>query len=199
MTVSEAVIRCTERGLSRTPKTIRKWAARSSAFPESADISVRREDTENGFRWSIEATSLDLKIDEELEFERRKLQEPDGTGVHLGAPVSEGSVASLKVEPAKHPSEPVQTREHTGTNARIEAELRAQLKDSQEEVAFLREELRHRRKTDEALGSVIEAFRLNSEANQARFLSVQSGADRPRPEGKPRHDIVHSEGIDEAA
>ena len=85
------------------------------------------------------------------------------------------------------------------TDARIEAELRAQLKDSQEEVAFLRDELRHRRKTDEALGSVIEAFRLNSEANQARMLDVQSGSQRQRSDGRPRHDIVHTNELDGAA
>ncbi|MEO1143796.1 MAG: hypothetical protein AAFW66_15890, partial [Pseudomonadota bacterium] len=61
LTVADAVIRCTERALPRTPKTIRKWAARSHANPENADISVRREDTENGFRWSIEAKSLERK------------------------------------------------------------------------------------------------------------------------------------------
>ena len=113
-TVSEAVIRCTDRGLSRTPKTIRKWASRSFASPESADISVRREDTENGFRWSIEATSLDLKIDEELEFERRKEQEPDRTGPHPTEPVSVGSTVSFQAEPYDHPSEPVQTRDDAG-------------------------------------------------------------------------------------
>ncbi|MEM6608109.1 MAG: hypothetical protein AAF689_05965 [Pseudomonadota bacterium] len=199
MTVSEAVILCTERGLSRTPKTIRKWAARSYAFPESADILVRREDIENGFRWSIEATSLNRKIDEELEFERRKAQEPYGTGAHPAEPVTDGSGASPLIEQVKHPSKPVHTRDDPSADARIEAELRAQLKDTQDEVAFLREELRHRRKTDEALGSVIEAFRLNSESNQARMLDVQSGALRQRAEEKPRHDIVHSDDMGQAA
>ena len=72
----------------------------------------------------------------------------------------------------------------------IEKELRAQLKHTQEEVGFLREELKHRRKTDEALGSVIEAFRLNSETTKAKMLEVQSDAERPSWVGKPRHDIV---------
>ena len=83
LTVSDAVIQCTERGLPSTPKTIRKWAARSQLFPDNADISARREDTENGFRWSIEAESLDRKIDEELEFEARKPGEPVYTGAYI--------------------------------------------------------------------------------------------------------------------
>ena len=167
LTVSDAVICCTERGLPRTPKTIRKWAARSHLSPDNADITVRREDTENGFRWSIEATSLDRKIDEELEFEARKSGEPDSTGAHISERVSAENTAQILAKPEPNVSEPVQTGDHeTGQVSGIEKELRAQLKHTQEEVGFLREELKHRRKTDEALGSVIEAFRLNSEATK---------------------------------
>jgi len=188
LTVSNAVIRCTERGLPRTPKTIRKWAARSHLSPDNADISVRREDTENGFRWSIQATSLDRKIDEELEFEARKSGEQDGTGAHLSEPVTAQDTAQ-----APSTSAPVQTSEQEPEpESSIEKELRAQLKHTQEEVGFLREELKHRRKTDEALGSVIEAFRLNSETTKAKMLEVQSEPERPNWSGKPRHDIVHN-------
>jgi hypothetical protein len=193
LTVSDAVIRCTERGLPRTPKTIRKWAARSHVSPDNADISVRREDTENGFRWSIQVASLDRKIDEELEFEARKSGEPDGTGVNVSEPVPVQDTAQILTEPASNTSEPVQTGDHETEQASgIEKELRAQLKHTQEEVGFLREELKHRRKTDEALGSVIEAFRLNSETTKAKMLEVQSEPERPGWAGKPRHDIVHN-------
>jgi len=193
LTVSDAVIRCTERGLPRTPKTIRKWAARSHLSPDNADISVRREDTENGFRWSIETTSLDRKIGEELEFEVRKSGEPDGTGAHISEPVPVHGTTQILTEPAPNTSAQVQTGDHeTGQISGIEKELRAQLKHTQEEVGFLREELKHRRKTDEALGSVIEAFRLNSETTKAKMLEVHSESERPSWAGKPRNDVVHN-------
>ena len=93
-----------------------------------------------------------------------------------------------------HTSKPVSTGgDHSTINGAVEEELRAQLKHTQEEVQFLRDELKHRRKTDEALGSVIEAFRLNSEATKARSLEVQSAPPRPSWGSKSRHDIVHSE------
>ena len=71
-TVPEAVAYCEARGLSRNIKTIRRWAARSLAHPESAEVTVREEDTENGFRYVIERESLDRKIAQELAFEARR-------------------------------------------------------------------------------------------------------------------------------
>ena len=91
-------------------------------------------------------------------------------------------------------SAPVQRGDHeTEQVSGIEKELRAQLKHTQEEVGFLREELKHRRKTDEALGSVIEAFRLNSETTKAKMLEVQSESNRPNWPGKSRHHIVQND------
>ncbi len=193
LTVAEAVVHCTERGLPRTPKTIRKWASRSHLSPDNADISVRREDTENGFRWSIETMSLDRKIDEELEFEARKTGEPSGTGADVSEPVAPNNVAKSLPEPEPDASEPVPTGDHVVEQlSGVEDELRAQLKQTQEEVLFLRDEIKHRRKTDEALGSVIEAFRLNSESTKAKLLEVQTEHEQPSWAGKPRHDIVHN-------
>lgn len=189
LTVADAVVRCTERALPRTPKTIRKWAARSYLNPENADISVRREDTENGFRWSIEASSLDRKIDEELEFERRKLPNRDSTGAHQVAQVSAESSSSFLDEPTQEVSEPVRTGKDTNSNDRIEVELRAQLEQAHAEIDFLRGELTHRRQTDKALGTVIEAFKLNAEATRAQL--VERNQHEPKYNGKvQRHDIV---------
>ena len=100
----------------------------------------------------------------------------------------------ILTEPEPNASEPVHTGAHeTEQVSGIEKELRAQLKHTQEEVGFLREELKYRRKTDEALGSVIVAFRRNSETTQAKMLEVQSQPERPNWAGKPRHDIVHND------
>lgn len=73
LTVAEAVSYCALKHLPRTAKTVRKWAHRSHLDPENGDVVVRREDVENGFRWTIERTSLDLKIKQELEFEARRV------------------------------------------------------------------------------------------------------------------------------
>ena len=60
LTVQEAVAYCLSKGLHRTPKTVRKWAQRARD-PEAgtAEISAKAQDTENGFRWLIERSSLD--------------------------------------------------------------------------------------------------------------------------------------------
>lgn len=189
LTVPEAVRYCADQGLSRTPKTLRKWAARSHLSPENADISVRQEDTENGFRWSIEVNSLDRKIDEELEYERRKQPDVDRTGAHQAEPVSASSGASFQTEPSPDTSEPVHTGEEKNANDRIEAELRAQLEQALAEVDFLRGELTHRRQTDKALGTVIEAFKLNAEATRAQQFARKPREPELDGEGQ-RHDIV---------
>jgi len=44
LTVDQAVAYCDQRGLSRTPKTIRKWAERSSGLTDG-DVVSRKEDT----------------------------------------------------------------------------------------------------------------------------------------------------------
>lgn len=189
LTVADAVVFCTERALPRTPKTIRKWAARSYMNPENADISVRREDTGNGFRWSIEASSLDRKVSEELEFERRKTPDSDGIGAHQVEHVPTNSDANFVNEPPKNTSEPVRTGEDECDNNRIETELRAQLEQARAEVDFLRDELIHRRQTDKALGSVIEAFKLNAETTRAQSVG-RKPLDPEFEGGGQLHDIV---------
>ena len=190
VTVADAVARCEERGLSRTPKTIRKWAARSFANPESPDVSVHREDTGNGFRWSIETNSLDRKIDEELEFERRRQTEPDLTGANPSEPHHTSSPFDSIPKLEAHSQEPVRTDLHQGVERGVEKELRAQLEQKNAEIEFLRDELKHRRETDKALGTVIEAFKLNAETTRAQLNTVVPHAQRRSWEGQ-HHDIVH--------
>ena len=87
LTVAEAAAYCSLKDLDRTPKTVRKWAHRSHLDPENAELTVRREDVDNGFRWTIERASLDRKIAQELEFEARRSGEPVGTGPDGCTPV----------------------------------------------------------------------------------------------------------------
>jgi hypothetical protein len=74
LSVAEAVAYCASRGLSRNIKTVRRWAHRSFAHPESAEVLVRKQDTDTDFRYVIERGSLDVKIAQELDFEKQKLK-----------------------------------------------------------------------------------------------------------------------------
>jgi hypothetical protein len=115
LTVQEAVIRCTELGLPRTPKTVRKWAQLSAEMPDgSGDVEAQRQDTENGFRYLIDKTSLDVKIEQEINFESANA--PVGTGADLSEPVGTDAHPFVTAETVKaigsSVSEPVHTGEH---------------------------------------------------------------------------------------
>ncbi len=125
LTVQDAVAYCTSKGLSRTPKTIRKWAMRSHLLePGAGDVVCRSQDTENGFRWLIERNSLDVKIAQELEFDSRKkaetfvpnLLEPVDTGADGVEAVQSNEQATEQVRTSANPSEAVQTLPHPDAN-----------------------------------------------------------------------------------
>jgi hypothetical protein len=118
LTVQDAVNYCQSEGLSRTPKTIRKWAMRSHLLePGAGDVVARSQDTENGFRWLIERSSLDVKIAQEIEFDSRKkaetfvpnLLEPVVTGADGAEEVHPQEQAIEQVETSTNPSEAVHT------------------------------------------------------------------------------------------
>ena len=85
LSVAEAVALCAELGLSRDIKTIRRWAQRSHARPENAEVLVHEQDTPTGFRYVIEKTSLQRKIAQELAFETNRA-EADSQGQTLPRP-----------------------------------------------------------------------------------------------------------------
>ena len=108
LTVDEAVAFCAERGLSRTPKTLRKWAERSYN-KEDAEIIVRREDTMWANRWKIEKASLTRKIDEELSLAQANPPAPVRTGAHSLSSGSDADSADQQSELGAHPVAPVRT------------------------------------------------------------------------------------------
>jgi hypothetical protein len=121
LTVQDAVTYCQSNGLSRTPKTIRKWAMRSHLLePGAGDVVARSQDTENGFRWLIERNSLDVKIAQELEFDSRKkaetfvpnLLEPVVTGADGVEVVQVNEQATEQLGTSSNPFEAVQTLPH---------------------------------------------------------------------------------------
>lgn len=121
LTVQDAVTYCQSKGLSRTPKTIRKWALRSQHLDAgTGDVVSRAQDTENGFRWLIERKSLDVKIAQEIEFEARKkpasfvpnLLEPVETGADKDTEVQLQETTPEPMNTGSHPSEVVHTLPH---------------------------------------------------------------------------------------
>lgn len=166
LTVDQAVAFCAERGLSRTPKTLRKWAERSYN-KEDADITVRREDTMWSYRWKIETASLTRKVDQELSLSGTNASEPVHTGasektekpkekigntfeqVRTGAatfsPEASDGEHLPNDEPGANASEPVHTGSldirRIGGSGDVLGEVRKRLEDKDAEIAFLREQL----------------------------------------------------------
>lgn len=199
LTIAEAVTYCTEKRLARTPKTVRKWAHRSHHDPENADLVVRREDVDNGFRWTVERVSLDRKIEQELEFEARRTKEVSDEQVRTSAGLSEqvhtGAVAEeSQVHDAKAP-EPVRTGAHPpelvhGDNSTVE-QLKARIDDLKAQVEFFRDELSDRRQTTKALTDVIEAFRLTAQTNAQ---NARSNTERSSSPNNNRH-VVEGDNV----
>jgi len=99
LTVDEAVTYCGTQGLSRTAKTIRKWAERSFNIPEGEVVSQREDTLWGRYRWKIEQSSLERKVAEELSREQ----------VQTGANVSEQTTSEISGTTPSNPSEQVQT------------------------------------------------------------------------------------------
>lgn len=71
VTVDEAFLLCQEANLDRTKKTIRSWCRQEH-------VESQKQTTPTGERWMLEASSLAVKIRNELEFQRQS--EPVQTG-----------------------------------------------------------------------------------------------------------------------
>ena len=202
LTVPDAVAYCEARGLSRNIKTIRRWAARSLAHPESAEVTVREEDTENGFRYVIESESLDRKIGQELAFEARRTgaditapvpTEPDTSG---HAPTSE----SLEITTPAEPDSPAPASEPVRAEADMPSRklevtsvgndfLQDQIGQKDIQIAELNDQLKRK---DEQIMTMLERDRetnyLISGLQQA--LTKTLGIEAPRP---PRHQTGDSD------
>lgn len=113
LTVDEAYGKCLEASLPRTKKTIRSWC-------RQGHVTGQKQTTQTGERWVVEASSLSVKIDAELELQSQfapvqtssHLSEPlpgNASQVEEPAPVQTGSDPFEPVRTSADPSEPVQT------------------------------------------------------------------------------------------
>ena len=155
LSIAEAVIHCSNTGLPRTSKTIRKWAVRAHADADEAEMTARREDTENGFRWMVYRDWLDRRIAEELEFEARKRSERVATGNDLSEPVTSQKSPAVLSEPLSHSSELVGTGEGEASEPPPEF-LRDQVSEKDRQIAKLHEQLERK---DEQIMTMLERDR----------------------------------------
>ncbi|MEO1453049.1 MAG: hypothetical protein AAFR73_13245 [Pseudomonadota bacterium] len=189
MSVEEAVVYCAELGLTRTPKTVRKWAERSSGLPDG-DVVARKQDTPWGYRWQIEKGSLTRKVDEELDLQAANEPEPVPTGLRdVASKTPEKTFYTGPTVPAQAPAGAYQfvqnetesvienerqtspnQPEHVPTRLDIELvldEVRERMADKDREIGFLRQQLadaqteigKRARSTDEALKTIDRVVR----------------------------------------
>ncbi len=120
LTGPEAAAYCAEKGLSRNIKTVRRWAQRSHAKPENAEVLVHEQDTENGFRYVIERESLGRKIAQELDFEAQRTPADRSTPDPTGPDTSGRTPAKNTAEPQGRADEdtPAPVRTETDTPVR---------------------------------------------------------------------------------
>lgn len=167
LTVAEAVAYCQTFGLSRTQKTVRKWAQLAHQAGGQDDVKVRHQDTENGFRWLIERASLDVKIAQEKEYEARKAEalhddaaEPVPTGAHMLLPVRTGAQTETRDNPGAHPSEPVPTGADPSAPVRTEEPTVSRDERATEMIDFLKNQIdekdRQLRTKDDQIAAMLE-------------------------------------------
>ena len=192
LTVQDAVAYCLSHGLNRTPKTIRKWAQRSqNPISGSAEITVKSQDTENGFRWLIEKASLDVKIAQELEFETRKNKldesanafEQVATGLNLSEPVPINELAKELTSTSENGSAQVPTGSRPFGDDMIEF-LKKQIDIKDQQIAV----------KDQQIGAMLERDRETNvliQGLQTSLTQVVHALPHPkRDEGhSPLHDV----------
>ena len=168
ITVQDASLLFTEAGLPRNKRSIRRYC-------ERGDLECRK--TENALhqpQYFIDAVSVAAYIGQQRTLMTSSvgasgivLTEPDNAGhdhgldaggqVNADAQNVSGDVRTL-------PDTSGQSR--TINNGVLADQLEQRLRDKDEEIAFLRGELLHRRTTDTALHDVIAAFRANAETQR---------------------------------
>lgn len=169
LSVPEAVAYCEAQGLSRNIKTIRRWAQRSHARPENAEVLVHEQDTGNGFRYVIEKTSLDRKIAQEIAFDAMRAatdkvaDTPAPVQVEPDTPAQtshavEPQVAAEEAKtgedtPAQTPTEPEPSVRKLEVISRDEGFLRDQISQKDVQIAELNEQMRRK---DDHISAMLE-------------------------------------------
>lgn len=80
LTVKEGSQLCYEMGLPRSTKSLRRWCSKD-------EVSAQKRQTSHGEKWFIERASLEIKVNEELEF----LKQSETENTYLDQPAGHGS------------------------------------------------------------------------------------------------------------
>lgn len=197
LTVQDAVSYCLSKGLARTPKTVRKWAQRAiESAPGTAEISVQRQDTENGFRWLISRESLDVKIEQEKDLAVRT--DAEQGGAHLFEQVHTGSHTSEQVPTGANMFEHVPTnreeeataKSHENTSEQVPAGARPK---QDELIEFLKKQLERAEKQNDVKDKQIDALLERDRETNVLIQGLQTsltGVVNALPSGRreERHD-----------
>ena len=177
ITVQDASLLFTEAGLARNKRSIRRYC-------ERGDLECKK--TENALhqpQYFIDAASVAAYIEQQrtlmsssADASGAVLTEPDNAGHDHGLDAGGQDIADTQNQSGGDRTLPdTSGQSRTNNNGVLADQLEQRLHDKDEEIAFLRGELLHRRTTDTALHDVIAAFRANAETQ--RIAASQNGSD----------------------
>jgi hypothetical protein len=177
ITVQDASLLFTDAGLPRNKRSIRRYC-------ERGDLECKK--TENALhqpQYFIDAASVEAYIGQQrtlmasvTDASGVVLTEPDSAGLDHGLDVGGQDGEDRQILSGDDRTAPgVSGLGRTINNGVLADQLEQRLRDKDEEIAFLRGELLHRRTTDTALHDVIAAFRANAETQ--RIAASQNGTD----------------------
>ena len=168
ITVQDASLLFAEASLPRNKRSIRRYC-------ERGDLDCKK--TENALhqpQYFIDAASVVAYIEQQrtlmtssADASGAVLTEPDNAGRARGLDDGEQDIADAQNLSGDDRTLPdTSGRSRTINNGVLADQLEQRLHDKDEEIAFLRGELLHRRTTDSALHDVIAAFRANAETQR---------------------------------
>ncbi len=166
LTIAEASLLSSEMGLNRSTKTIRTWA-------RSGHVEARKKSTTHGEMWILDKTSLETKINTEIEY--RDQTEAVQTRANPSAPVQTGS----------DPFEPVQTKadpfsseneHHQGSDIgsnprepRSQSSSQVQIRDLEDQVLLLTNDVKWRDRVLKEQKNANDVL-LNEVKGQSRYI-----------------------------
>lgn len=180
LTIAEASLLSSERGLNRTSKTIRAWA-------RSGHVEARKKSTSHGEMWILDKTSLETKINTEIEY--RDQMEAVRTRANPSEPVQTGAD---RFEPVRSEADPFDHRygqdkgSDEGSNhgePRSHPSDHSRIRELENEVMTLKIDKGWRDKLLERQGEEIKLGQENLHA-QARYIGHLE-SDLMRLGGKP--------------
>jgi hypothetical protein len=168
ITVQDATLLFSEAGIPRNKRSVRRYC-------ERGDLECKK--TENALhqpQYFIDAASVAAYIEQQrtlmsssADVSGAVLIAPDNAGHDHGLDAGGQDIVDMQNPSGDDRTLPDRSSlSRTINNGVLADQLEQRLRDKDEEIAFLRGELLHRRTTDTALHDVIAAFRANAETQR---------------------------------